>query len=270
MVPELGVSGLQRRTVGTSGPHVVLLHGLLGQGKNLATAAAALAAPGRRVTMLDLPDHGASPWTDRLDYEVLAQAVVDELRDEAPVALLGHSMGGKTAMQVALRAPELLTCLVVVDIAPVPYAGGESEHRRHLTAMRGMDLTAVTSRADADALLADDVHDARVRAFLLQNLARTPQGWRWKANLDLLARDLPAVAGFPLPEGAQPYDGPVLWVAGADSPYVREDHRPVMAELFPRARLVRIKGAGHWVHAEVPELFAATVERFLGQVEQRA
>ena len=262
-------SRLQRRTTGTDGPHVVLLHGLLGQGKNLATAAAALAAPGRRVTMLDLPDHGQSPWTDRLDYEVLAGAVAAELREDAPVALLGHSMGGKTAMQVALRAPELLSCLVVVDIAPVPYAGGESEHVRHLRAMRGIDLSALTSRADADERLAEHVHDARVRAFLLQNLAREGGGWTWRANLELLARDLPAVADFPVPADARPYDGPVLWVAGADSPYVRDEHRERMSELFPRARLVRLKGAGHWVHAEVPELFAQTVERFLTAVEGR-
>jgi pimeloyl-ACP methyl ester carboxylesterase len=259
---------LHRRTTGTEGPAVVLLHGLLGQGKNLATAATALAAPGRRVTMLDLPDHGQSPWTERLDYEVLAGAVVEELRAEAPVALLGHSMGGKTAMQVALRAPELLTGLVVVDISPVPYRGGESEHVRHLRAMRRMDLATLESRAQADERLAEDVQDARVRAFLLQNLARTPEGWRWRANLELLARDLPSVADFPVPPDAQPYDGPVLWLAGADSPYVRDEHRDRMTELFPRARLVRVKGAGHWVHAEVPELFAETVDRFLRRVEQ--
>ena len=105
--------------------------------------------------------------------------------------------------------------------------------------------------------------DARVRAFLLQNLAREGGGWTWRADLELLARDLTAVADFPVPADARPYDGPVLWVAGADSPYVRDEHRERMSELFPRARLVRLKGAGHWVHAEVPELFAQTVDRFL-------
>ena len=258
---------LHRRTAGSTGSPVVLLHGLLGQGKNLATAAAGLAQRGHRVTMLDLPAHGASPRVPALDYPLLAQAVAEELRDEAPVALLGHSMGGKTAMQVALRAPELLRCLVVVDIAPVRYAGGESEHVRHLRAMRGMDLSTLTSRADADARMAAEVDDARVRGFLLQNLAREDGGWRWRADLDVLDRDLGALADFPLPDEVRPYEGPTLFVAGADSPYVRDEHRERIAELFPRARLVRLKGAGHWVHAETPELFLETVARFLDTVD---
>ena len=253
------------RTVGTAGPRVVLLHGLLGQGRNLATAAAGLAARGYRVTSLDLPDHGRSPWTGHLDYPSLAAAVARELEDLAPVVLLGHSLGGKTAMQVALRRPELLSGLVVVDIAPVPYVGGESEHVTHLRVMRDLDLSALASRAQADAAVAEEVDDERVRGFLLQNLSREGDGWRWRANLDLLARDLPAVADFPVPEGTPPYEGAVLWVAGGDSAYVTDAYRPRMAELFPRARLVRFKGVGHWVHSEVPELFVETVARFLDE-----
>ncbi len=256
------MSPLFRRTVG-SGPPVVLLHGLLGQGRNLATAAAGLAGRGYAASTLDLPDHGRSPWTTSLDYPTLADAVALELGPGHPVALLGHSLGGKTAMQVALRRPELLSCLVVVDIAPVGYAGGETEHTGHVRAMRAMDLATLGSRGEADALLAETVHDERVRGFLLQNLAREGDRWRWRANLDLMARDLPHVAGFPLPADVVPYAGPVLWLAGADSPYVQDAHRARMAELFPRARLVRFKGVGHWVHSEVPELFLETVARFL-------
>ncbi len=253
---------LFRRTVGT-GPPVVLLHGLLGQGRNLATAAAGLAARGYAATTLDLPDHGRSPWTPSLDYPTLAGAVAREVEPAAPVALLGHSLGGKTAMQVALRRPELLSCLVVVDIAPVAYAGGETEHAGHVRAMRGMDLSTLTSRGDADTRLAETVHDERVRGFLLQNLAREGDRWRWRANLDLMARDLQNVAAFPLPPDVAPYAGPVLWIAGARSPYVLDAHRARMTGLFPRARLVRFKGVGHWVHSEVPELFVETVGRFL-------
>ncbi|HEU0101116.1 MAG TPA: alpha/beta fold hydrolase [Mycobacteriales bacterium] len=254
------------RTVGAGGPRVVLLHGLLGQGRNLATVAAGIAARGYEVTSLDLPDHGRSPWTDRLDYPSLAGAVARELDELAPVVLLGHSLGGKTAMQVALRRPELLAGLVVVDIAPVPYAGGETEHVRHLRVMRGLDLASLGSRAEADAAVAQEVDDERVRGFLLQNLARDGDGWTWRAHLDVLARDLLAVADFPVPAQVRPYPGPVLWLAGADSAYVTDAHRPRMLELFPRARLVRFKGVGHWVHSEVPELFVDTVVRFLDDV----
>lgn len=257
------MDALHRRTTGTDGPQVVLLHGLLGQGKNLATAATALAGRGYVVTSLDLPDHGRSPWSDRLDYPSLAAAVARELEDLGPVALLGHSLGGKTAMQVALRRPELVSSLIVVDIAPVAYGDGHSEHSRHLRVMRALDLATLRSRAEADAALAAEVDDERVRGFLLQNLAREGGGWAWRANLDVLARDLEAVAAFPVPDGTAPYDGPVLWIAGGDSPYVREVHRERMTELFPRARLVRFKGVGHWVHTEAPELFVETVAGFL-------
>ena len=256
---------LFRRTVGETGPDVVLLHGLLGQGKNLATAAAGLAARGYRTTVLDLPDHGRSPWTGRMDHPSMAAAVARELEDLAPVCLLGHSLGGKAAMQVALRRPELLRALVVVDIAPVDYAD-HSEHAVHLRVMRGLDLGALGSRADADAALAVEVRDERVRGFLLQNLAREDGGWRWRANLDVLARDLAAVAPFPLPADVAPFEGPVLFVAGGDSAYVRDVDRPRIAELFPRSRVVRVKGVGHWVHSEVPELFLETVGRFLDDV----
>lgn len=253
---------LQSRTVG-QGPPLVMLHGLLGQGKNLATAATGLAARGRAVTTYDLPNHGRSAWTERLSFQDMAEVLAGELT--GPVDLLGHSMGGKVAMVLALTRPELVHALVVVDIAPTSALGalteGESEHERHLRVMRALDLAAVTSRADADAVLAEEIHSERVRGFLLQNLARTPDGWAWRANLDVLARDLEALAGFP--DVGSPYEGPTLFLAGGDSDYVTEDSRSERVRLFPSARLVRLKGVGHWVHSEAPELFVEAVDRFL-------
>ncbi len=260
------MTALFSRTVGATGPPVVLLHGLLGQGKNLATAAAGLAERGHTVTSYDLPAHGRSPSPSRLDYQVLADAVAAELAElDGPAVVVGHSMGGKTAMVLALTRPELVRGLVVVDIAPVAYRhAGESEHDRHLRAMRAMDLDALGSRGDADAALAADVHDARVRGFLLQNLGRSDDGWRWRADLQLLARDLPQLAGFP--DVGSRYEGPALFVAGAVSDYVTDAHRDRIAALFPQARVVRVKGAGHWVHAEAPELFVETVAAFLAAI----
>ncbi len=253
-------ASLASRTYGTDGPPVALLHGLLGQGKNLATAAAALAARGYAVTTYDLPGHGRSPRVPSLDYEVLAGAVAAELR--GPTAVVGHSMGGKTAMALALARPELVSALVVVDIAPVAYGLDRgAEHDHHVRTLRAMDLSALASRADADAALAAHVHDARVRGFLLQNLAREGDGWRWRADLDVLARDLPALGGFPDLPG--PYEGPVLFLAGGDSSYVADAHRERIGALFPHARVVRIKGVGHWVHSEAPEVFVDAVGRFL-------
>jgi len=275
---------LASRTVGESGPRVVFVHGLFGQGKNWTTIAKGL-ADGHRVTLLDLPNHGHSPWTDRVDYLDMAELVATELEQFGePVTLVGHSMGGKVAMQLALRRPELLRALVVVDIAPVEYPlqGGRTDDEdeeaspfaAYIDAMREMDLDALTSRDDADQTLRAAVPSRMVRSFLLQSLVRegsgTGGGWRWRLNLDLLDRDLGELRGFPDPPPGSSFDGPVLWIAGANSTYVLPEDRPHMDALFPSTRLVKIKDAGHWVHSEQPEVFVETLRLFLDAVERRS
>jgi pimeloyl-ACP methyl ester carboxylesterase len=267
--------------MGESGPRVVFVHGLFGQGKNWTTIAKGL-ADSHRVTLLDLPNHGHSPWTDRVDYLDMAELVATELEQFGePVTLVGHSMGGKVAMQLALRRPELLRALVVVDIAPVEYPlqGGRTDDEdeeaspfgAYIDAMRAMDLDALTSRDDADQALRAAVPSRMVRSFLLQSLVRegvgTNGGWRWRLNLDLLDRDLGELRGFPAPPAGASFDGPVLWIAGVNSTYVLPEDRPHMDALFPSTRLVKIKDAGHWVHSEQPEVFLETLRRFLGRVE---
>ncbi len=273
-----GTSRLAARTLGESGPRVVLLHGLFGQGRNWTTVGRSLAAGGRRATLLDLPDHGGSPWSERLDYLAMAQVVAGELSALGePVVLVGHSMGGKVAMQVALRRPGLLRALVVVDVAPVQYppTGGRTDDPEEeaspfagfVTAMRALDLAALRSREDADGALRGAVPSDAVRAFLLQSLVREQGGWRWRLNLEVLGRDLDVVRGFPDPPPGARYDGPVLWVAGARSHYVLPRDRDRMQQLFPATRLVRVKDAGHWVHSERTEVFTETLRRFLDTVE---
>jgi pimeloyl-ACP methyl ester carboxylesterase len=272
---------LATRTVGEAGPRVVFVHGLFGQGKNWTTIAKGL-ADSHRVTLVDLPNHGHSPWTDRVHYldmvEMLA-AEVEHLGE--PVTLVGHSMGGKVAMQLALRHPELLRALVVVDIAPVEYPvqGGRTDDpdeeaspfAAYIDAMQALDLDTLKTRGDADDALRDAVPSRMVRSFLLQSLVReglgADGGWRWRLNLELLERDLGELRGFPEPPPGATYDGPVLWIAGANSTYVLPEDRPAMDALFPATRLVRIKDAGHWVHSEQPEVFLRTLRLFLERVE---
>ena len=279
---------LASRTLGDAGPRVVFVHGLFGQGRNWTTIARRLADEGRRVTLLDLPNHGHSPWTDRVDYLDMAELVAATLGSWGePVTLVGHSMGGKVAMQLALRHPDLLRALVVVDVAPTSYpeSGGRTDDpdeevspfAAFIAAMRAIDLDALQSREDADEALRAAVPSDMVRAFLLQSLVRDgiaggggaggPR-WRWRLNLPLLARDLGALRGFPDPPPGARFTGPVLWVAGASSTYVLDRDRPRMDELFPATRLVRVKHAGHWVHSEQPEVFLETVRRFLASVER--
>jgi pimeloyl-ACP methyl ester carboxylesterase len=272
---------LATRTLGESGPRVVFVHGLFGQGKNWTTIAKGLAG-NHRVTLVDLPNHGHSPWTDRVDYLDMAELLAAELEHLGePVTLVGHSMGGKVAMQLALRRPELLRALVVVDVAPVTYPphGGRTDDpdeeaspfAAFIQAMRAMDLSRITSRDDADAALRTAVRSRMVRSFLLQSLVREGRGadggWRWRLNLEMLERDLGELRGFPDPPPGASFDGPVLWIAGANSTYVLPEDRPHMDALFPTTRLVRIKNAGHWVHSEQPEVFLETVRRFLDAVE---
>jgi pimeloyl-ACP methyl ester carboxylesterase len=273
---------LALRTLGESGPRVVFVHGLFGQGRNWTTIAQRL-ADSHRVTLIDLPNHGRSPWTDRVDYLDMAEMVATELEHLGePVTLVGHSMGGKVAMQLALRRPELLRALVVVDIAPVNYpvhggrTGDEDEETSpfaaYIAAMRALDLDRLRTRQDADAALRDAVPSRMVRSFLLQSLVReglaADGGWRWRLNLELLERDLGELRGFPQPPPGATFDGPVLWIAGANSTYVLDEDRPHMDAHFPGIRLLRIKNAGHWVHSEQPDIFLEMLRSFLDTVEK--
>jgi pimeloyl-ACP methyl ester carboxylesterase len=258
---------LHTTELGETGSRVVFCHGLFGQGRNF-TAIGKQLAHRHRVTLVDMPDHGRSPWSHEFDYLRAADQVAALLSEDDPAALVGHSMGGKIAMLVALRHRELVERLVVVDVAPVPYDHA-TEFDGYITAMRAIDLDRLERRSEADEALRAAVPDPTVRGFLLQNLRHEGIGaaahWRWQLNLALLGRDLDAITDWPASALATtaPYDGPVLWVGGADSRYVHQDYVAAMDRWFPRNRRVTVKGAGHWVHSEQPEVFAEVLKRFI-------
>lgn len=262
------VEGLHSTLVGEGdGQVVVFLHGLFGRGRNFGTAARAM-QPELRALLVDLPNHGASPWTDAVDYTAMAEAVAEHLRSgvasQGPVHVVGHSMGGKTAMALALAHPELVDRLVVEDVSPT--GTGESGEFEHLLgALARIELTSLDSLSEADRQLARDVPQRTLRGFLLQNLRRDDSGrLGWQANLDVLRRDLPVITGdLPHLDDGAVFDGPVLWIAGGDSDYVTEDAEPLMRRLFPQTRKVTIKGSTHWVHSQKPEVFAEVLRRFL-------
>lgn len=258
-----GSPAIHSTTLEGDGPAIVFLHGLFGQGRNFTQVAKALGEVGTPV-LVDLPNHGRSGWTDRVDYVETAATIAAWLRSgparEGPVAVVGHSMGGKVAMVLALLHPDLVERLVVVDIAPEDSEGaGEFEHL--LGSLAGLDLASLERRSDADERLRGPIPDDRVRGFLLQNLRSVDGGFAWQANLEVLRRDLGTIAGFP-PVAAS-FERPVLWLRGEDSAYVREEHLEPMRRLFPRATLVTVKGAGHWVHAERPDTFVSAVKFFI-------
>lgn len=203
-----------------------------------------------RITMVDLPDHGRSSWTERFDYLAVVEQVAGLLDHDDPVTLVGHSMGGKVAMLTALLHPAQVRRLAVVDMSPVRYDETPGGLGRYARALLDVDLASVSERADADAALKEAVRSPTVRAFLLQNLRRDegPVGWRWQANLELLERDLPVIANWPEDRLADvpAYPGPVVWIAGELSDYVAAEYEPAMNRWFPRNRKVVVKNAGHW------------------------
>jgi pimeloyl-ACP methyl ester carboxylesterase len=242
------------------GRPVVLLHGLFGAGQNFGTVQKALAADGFRVLALDLRNHGDSPHGADVGYAAMAADVAETLRAEGawPAAIIGHSMGGKVAMALALAEAEGVSRLLVADIAPVAYPA--PQFTAYLHAMRGLDLPPGLTRRQADAALAPAVPAAPLRAFLLQNLSFDQDPPRWRIGLEEIAAGLGDIGGWPDLPGR--YEGPTLVLAGETSDYIQPEHWPVFQRLFPAARRETIK-AGHWLHAENPPAFLAAVRRFL-------
>ena len=241
-----------------SGPPVVLLHGLFGASGNFAAVQRALAAK-HCVVAFDLRNHGASPHDPAMSYAAMAADVLDSMADRgiAAAAVLGHSMGGKTAMRMALDAPGRVSRLVVADIAPVAY---RHNNRVVADALLALPLRPGLTRGEADALLAPAVPEPGVRGFLLQNL-RPGAEPSWRIGLNEIAAALAAIEGWDAPDAS--YPGPALVVRGERSDFVTPDNRAAFRTPFPNARFVTLRNAGHWLHADAPAAFIQTVSAFL-------
>ena len=237
----------------------LIVHGLFGSARNWNVIAKKLSAT-RPVLAVDMRNHGDSPQDAAHGYPEMAgdlAAVIEGAGGEADV--IGHSMGGKAAMQLALTRPDLVGRLVIADIAPVAYSHTQTPL---IDAMAALPLDGLTSRRDADAALAPAVPDAGTRAFLLQSLdLRAEGGPRWKLNLPVLKAEMDRIIGWPGTAGR--FDGPTLVLSGGASSYVQPAHRPLFDALFPAARHVALPGVGHWLHAEAPAEFLAALAAFL-------
>jgi esterase len=253
---------LFHRELGGAGkPPLVILHGLLGSSRNWKTAGADL-AENFHVFALDLCNHGQSPRADQQDYASMAENVEEWIRANGfdSVNLLGHSMGGKVAMRLACHRPEVVSKLVVSDIAPKDYA---PSHRPEFEAMKGLPLADLKSRAEAETLLEDSVQDWGMRKFLLTNLEANPEGgWTWGVNLPALERSLPELERNPL-EADDCYGGPTLFLTGGKSNYFGNGDALLAARYFPEHSLVTIAESGHNPHFEAREKFVQAVSDFL-------
>ena len=237
----------------TDRPPLLIAHGLFGSARNWGVIAKRLASD-REVVAVDMRNHGESPRFDTQSYADMAGDLAEVIGDR-PHDVLGHSMGGKAAMVLALTAPEAVNRLIVADIAPVAYGHTQA----HLIAiMRSVDLASVTRRSEAAAQMAE-VPDDGTRAFLLQSLDVANR--RWTLNLDVLEAEMPRIVGFPDLSG--PVDTPTLFLSGGESDYVRAEHRDAIKALFAKARFAKIPEAHHWLHAEKPRDFEAACRAFL-------
>ncbi len=240
----------------TDQPPLLIAHGLYGSARNWGVIARRLSDE-RQVIAADMRNHAYSFWNDQHGYSELAQdlaEVIDSIGGAADV--VGHSMGGKTAMVLALKHGNKVRKLVVADIAPVSY--GHSQIK-YIEAMRAVDMSHVERRSDAESQLADQGVEKALQSFFTQSL--DVENKKWRLNLDVLAHEMPKIMGFPEVSGN--WDGPTLFLSGAASDYVLPEYRDQIRQMFPAARFAKIPGAGHWLHAEKPREFEAAVRTFL-------
>ncbi|SLN28684.1 Esterase YbfF [Roseovarius albus] len=242
----------------TEKPGLVIVHGLYGSGRNWGVIAKRLSDE-RHVVAVDMRNHGASKWTKTHNYPEMAEDLAEVLRSlDGPYDVLGHSMGGKASMTLALTQPELINRLIVADIAPVAYSHTQLQY---VKAMQSVDLSKVSRKTDAVPMLETYVDDPQLVSFFLQSLDAPNK--RWVLNLETLEAEMPEIMGFPDLDGA--YNGQVLFLSGAQSDYVKPEYRDRIKALFPAAKFMKIPGAGHWLHAQKPREFEAAVRAWLNR-----
>lgn len=263
---------LNYRKLGSGHP-LIILHGLYGSGDNWLTIGKSLSGI-CEVYLVDQRNHGDSPHGENHNYDVMTSDLREFLDDHniSSAIIMGHSMGGKVAMKFAMEFPGLVSKLIIVDVSPASYLDGETRahlklHTKIINAMTGLDTGFIKGLSDADKILSRDLPDERLRKFLMKNLGKNDNGnYYWKINLPVLKKNLENISDG-LDETqmreSEIRNFPVLFIAGEDSDYVREDDKTLIKDIFPLANIVSLKNAGHWLHAEHPEMFTKIVRRFI-------
>ena len=242
-----------------SGDPVVILHGFLGSLDNWQTFAKDLANHHMVITA-DQRNHGRSPHTSDFSLDLMAEDLHQLMENEwiHTATIIGHSMGGKTAMQFAMTYPDMVEKLVVLDITPRKY---EAAHIGILNALNQVPIEQISNRFEADSILANDISEYNIRQFLLKNLKRNDLGFEWKMNLQVLTEQYDSILK-PI-KTEHPYQGPALFIGGSESKYVQEEDLPEILRLFPMANMVTIDEAGHWLHVDQPHILLKTVLDFI-------
>ena len=236
-------------------PPVLIVHGLYGSGRNWGVIAKRLSDQFYVITV-DLRNHGDSPWLDTHNYHVMADDLVEVINSlNIKPNIIGHSMGGKAAMVLALKCPSLVRNLIIADIAPVKY---EHDQSQFIEAMQKVDLSKVEKRSDATLALSKFVEDKSLQNFFTQSLDIKAK--RWKLNLKVLRSEMSEILSFPKIESE--FSGHSLFLKGEKSDYIKSEHRKLIKSLFTKARFATFKEAGHWLHAEKPREFESAARLF--------
>ena len=250
---------LHLRQLGHGEP-LVVLHGLFGSGENWLSVASPLTER-FRLYLLDLRNHGQSPHDERIDYPLMAADVREFFATENldAATLLGHSMGGKVAMRLALDEPSLVKKLIVADVAPRAYPRA---HDAIFAALLALDLTAFERRQQIEEALGQQIPSLAMRRFLLKNLGRDDGGrFFWKMNVRSLYENYDRLCQAV--NGQGPFEGPTLFLRGGKSAYITPADETEIRRQFPAARIATISSGGHWIHADAPDEFVRLVLAFL-------
>jgi len=241
------------------GPDLLILHGLFGLSDNWAGLARSWSTH-FEVHNIDLRNHGRSPWSEDWSYAFMAEDVLEYLNTKAisSAYVLGHSMGGKAAMQLAVDHPNRVEKLIVVDIGPKQYP---THHRSIVDALQSIDFSQLERRSEISDALEPKIHDLGTRQFLLKNVHRSANGFAWRFNLDVIDAQLEEVGQCLVERDG--YEAPALFIRGGKSGYILDDDLPGIHRHFPMMQLKTIQGAGHWVHAEKPKEVFDEVLSFL-------
>ena len=242
-------------------PYVGLIHGLFGDLNNLAMVRRGLEDE-FNVLSIDLPDHGQSQQTPQFSFQGYAELILELLGflSISEIHIVGHSLGGKIAMTLALNHPGRVNKLILADIAPVRYT---PRHHNVFSGLLNLDLEQVRDRKHADEELAKHIIEPGVRQFLLKSLFKQDDSFRWKFNLPLLHRDYDLLSEAI--HADQPFAGDVLFIKGGNSDYLLAEHSEHIQSLFPNSQAKIIQGTGHWLHAEKTTVFNRIVKTFLQQ-----
>jgi len=240
---------------------ILILHGLFGSKRNWQSIARQLSEQSQVFT-LDCRNHGESEQHDDMNYQVMADDVFQFISEHSlkDVSVVGHSMGGKVAMQMALQHPEIIQRLVIIDIAPVKYQHGFNDL---IDSLRALPLDQISSRQDADKHLRSTVQPETLRQFLLQNLKNSEDGFRWRINLDAIQANIDALMDFPVNHGNPRYLNPVLFLKGENSDYIKHQHERQIFSIFPKALFITVEDAGHWLHVENPGFVVREIRKFI-------